>query len=70
MQSGPLGYVLVIVILPFKSPVNCTFHTHSSWYNAVLCSLFKNDGSLGCSIPNKSVLLVLKRGGGTFQEYI
>ena len=52
MPCGLIGYVFIIVILPLKLPVNCTFHTHSSWYNAILCSLFRNDGSLGCSIPN------------------
>ena len=52
MPSGLMGCVLIIVKLLFKLPVNCTFHTNSSWYNAFLCSLFRNDGSLGCSIPN------------------
>ena len=58
MPSVLMGYVLTIVILPLNLTVNCTFHTHSSWYNALLCSMFRNDRSLGFSIPN------------TFQEYI
>ena len=29
MPSGLMGYVLIIVILPLKLPVNCTFHTQA-----------------------------------------